>query len=79
MSTSQVDLKLNDTIKLVKTSPLSGKTNSMTITLNMYDFEVLYKQHKLPIQEAMPYLNSDEREFIMTGIIPSEWDNFFKN
>jgi hypothetical protein len=29
------------------------------------------------IQNAMPNLNADEREFIMTGITPNEWDAMF--
>ena len=29
------------------------------------------------IQEAMPQLNADEREFIMTGVVGAEWDNEF--
>jgi hypothetical protein len=31
----------------------------------------------LLIQEAMPQLDADDREFIMTGITPSEWDDTF--
>lgn len=30
------------------------------------------------IQNAMPNLTADEREFIMTGITPEEWDNAFR-
>jgi hypothetical protein len=29
------------------------------------------------IQNAMPHLTADEREFIMTGITPDEWDAVF--
>jgi len=29
------------------------------------------------IQNAMPHLTSDEREFIKTGITPEEWDSAF--
>ena len=29
------------------------------------------------IQDAFHMLNADEREFIKTGITPSEWDNAF--
>lgn len=29
------------------------------------------------IQDAMPNLSEDDREFIMTGITPDEWDNLF--
>jgi hypothetical protein len=30
------------------------------------------------IQEAFPFLNPEEREFLMTGITPSEWNEIFK-
>lgn len=29
---------------------------------------------KLPIQQTLPWLNDDEREFLMTGITPEEWN-----
>lgn len=29
------------------------------------------------IQDAMPYLSVDDREFLMTGTTPEEWDNLF--
>jgi len=29
------------------------------------------------IQDAMPNLSADEREFIKTGVTPSEWSEFF--
>lgn len=31
----------------------------------------------LLIQDAMPELTPDEREFILTGMTPSEWDSIF--
>jgi hypothetical protein len=30
------------------------------------------------IQNAFPYLTPGEREFLMTGITASEWDEIFK-
>lgn len=29
------------------------------------------------IQDAFPFLTPDEREFMMTGITPEEWDRLF--
>jgi len=29
------------------------------------------------IQDAFPYLDNEEREFILTGITPAEWDEMF--
>jgi len=39
----------------------------------IYDWEV----EGMLIQQAMPNLTADEREFIKTGITPQEWDNMF--
>lgn len=29
------------------------------------------------VQEAFPFLTADEREFLMTGLLPSEWNEIF--
>jgi hypothetical protein len=29
------------------------------------------------IQDAAPRLSADDREFILTGAVPEEWDNAF--
>jgi len=29
------------------------------------------------IQRAFPYMNAEQREFIMTGITPTEWNRIF--
>ena len=31
------------------------------------------------IQDAFPQLNKDEREILMTGYTPAEWDGLFKD
>ncbi len=30
------------------------------------------------IQDVVPYLSPDEREFIMTGLTPREWEMLFR-
>lgn len=37
-----------------------------------------YNEGKL-IQDAFPYLSPDEREFLMTGLTPQEWEDLFKD
>lgn len=34
-------------------------------------------QEGMLIQDAMPQLTADEREFINTGVTSEEWDKFF--
>ena len=31
------------------------------------------------VQEAMPYLTPAEREFIISGVLPGEWDALFSD
>jgi hypothetical protein len=32
---------------------------------------------KRMVQDAFPELNADQREFLLTGILPDEWDALF--
>jgi hypothetical protein len=66
-------------ITVSNTSPFSGKENTMDLNCTLLQFqegERRYAQGSL-IQDAFPFLNADEREFIKTGITPEEWDNMF--
>ena len=58
---------------ITRTSPFSGEENSMEI--NVTEQELDNWMNGTLIQNAMPNLSADEREFIMTGIPPEEWDN----
>ncbi len=62
-------------MQITRTSMISGNTNTMIINVTpsqMSDWE-----QGMLIQDAMPQLTPDEREFIMSGITPKEWaDNF---
>lgn len=61
---------------IVKTSPFSGEVNSMVIEMNYDDYQN-YLNGGVNIQDALPYLTADEREFIKTGITPQEWEETF--
>ena len=58
-----------------KESPFSGNVNRMDIPVTLAQIEA-WKGGEL-IQDAMPNLTADEREFLMTGITPEEWENTF--
>lgn len=50
---------------------------------NTLELDITPEQYKAwlsgtVVQKAMPNLNADEREFVMTGILPGEWDEMFK-
>ena len=56
---------------ITRKSPFSGNTNSMEIDVTFQQLSVW--EGGVLIQNAMPNLTADEREFIMTGITPEEW------
>ena len=56
-------------------SQLSGKTHQMEIDVS--EKQITLWQEGALIQDVMPNLSPDEREFIMTGITPAEWDEAF--
>ena len=58
-----------------KKSQLSGKSHEMDIDVSEKQI-TLWMEGAL-IQDVMPNLTPDEREFIMTGITPAEWDEAF--
>ena len=56
-------------------SPFTGMVNEMEIELDPNDY-VNWK-NGVNIQDALPYLTADEREFIKTGIYADEWEQLF--
>mgnify|MGYP003633299047 FL=1 len=63
-------------MNITKTSQSSGNISSMEIDVTEDQLRAWSIGGKM-IQEAMPNISPDEREFIKTGITPSEWDELF--
>ena len=59
-------------MKIIRTSRVSAETNVMEIDVTRE--QIAQWEGGMLIQDAMPNITSDEREFIMTGITPDEWD-----
>lgn len=59
------------------------KDKSMIFNCSLEDFyrgkHRIYGQHGIRphIQEVFPYLTTDEREFLLTGMTPEEWNRLF--
>tara|TARA_R100001163_G_scaffold43776_1_gene33018 strand:- start:63 stop:263 length:201 start_codon:yes stop_codon:yes gene_type:complete len=62
---------------ITRTSPFSNQTNIMEIDVT--EEQIALWESGTLIQNAMPHLTPDEREFIMTGITPEEWDSAFSD
>ena len=59
-------------MKITRQSILSKKISSMDIDVTHE--QIAQWESGVLIHQAMPHLCEDEREFIMTGITPDEWD-----
>jgi hypothetical protein len=57
---------------LVNRKNFAGKPVSMEIPVTVEQIEAW--QNGELIQRAMPNLNADQREFLMTGMLLGEWD-----
>ena len=62
-------------MQITKTSIFSGNTNTME--LNVTQEQLTAWESGVHIQVAMPQLNAEEREFVKTGMTPTEWEELF--
>ena len=62
-------------MQITRTSRLTGKTSVMDLNLTQPELDAWVDG--MLIQDAMPQLSAEEREFLMTGITPAEWDSVF--
>ena len=60
---------------VVRTSPITGVVRRQCIIYDPLD-HASWIAGEL-IQSALSYLTVDEREFLMTGISPEEWEESF--
>ena len=58
-----------------KKSPVTGKMNTMD--LNVTHDQLLSWQRGRHIQNVMPQLTPDEREFLISGCTPEDWKELF--
>jgi hypothetical protein len=63
-------------MKITKVSMLSKLERSLE--LDVTDEEIKAWKAGMLIQDAMPRLNENEREFIMTGITAEEWEKHYE-
>lgn len=61
-------------MKITKLSMATGKEHTLDLPITQAQID-LWNSGKL-IQNVFPHLTADQREFMMTGITPEEWDKF---
>lgn len=62
-------------MRITKISPFTGKVRTREIEVS--ERQLKRWQDGELIQNAMPELSADDREFLMTGITPEEWGEVF--
>lgn len=65
---------------ITRRSDLTGVTRSMTMPIPVEKWERwlrMVPSERPLIQDYFPELNEDQREFILTGITPEEWNDAF--
>ena len=62
-------------MKITRKSPFTGKETTLDIPVTQAQLTA-WENGEL-IQNAMPNLSADHREFIKTGITPQEWNDTF--
>ena len=62
---------------ITKVSPFYGKENTLDINITEEQLQEYLSSDK-PIQNVLPFLSAEHREFLMTGITPDEWNRMFK-
>lgn len=66
--------------KITKTSQTSGIVHQRDIYMTTKQFAEynLPTNQRRPIQQIFPELSADDREFLLTGTTPEEWDDYYE-
>lgn len=65
-------------IEVTRTSILTGKTNTISLPVTQEQLD-LYENSKELIQNVMPNLTNEQREFVKTGITGQEWNKLIND
>ena len=60
-------------VELTRSSDFTGDVNSMVLPVTQGMLDRYYSGNGC-VQDVFPDLNADQREFIMTGCTPAEWE-----
>jgi len=63
-------------VKVTRRDPFTNKTNTVEIPVTTAQLDQWRSGGRL-IQDVMRNLTDDEREFLMTGLMPESWKSIF--
>lgn len=70
------EMDMVNPVEVKRTSIISNVTHTMVIPMSKKQI-LAWESGDFLIQEVFPELSDEEREFILTGITPEEWDAIF--
>lgn len=62
-------------MQITRRNPFTGEHHTWEIAVT--EQQLLAWHNGQLIQDAMPNLTEDEREFILSGILPEQWEQLF--
>jgi hypothetical protein len=62
---------------VTRTSDVTGKVHTMDLPITQTQLDEWNGPTRPLIQNVFPHLTPDQREFLMTGVTPEEWDELF--
>ncbi len=62
-------------MKITKTSIISSRSHTLEINITLEQLKQLIKGEN--VMKVCPELSPDDREFLMSGITPTEWKELF--
>lgn len=65
-------------LKVSRRSVFTREMNSMVLPVSQERIEIWASGAGALVQDAFPELDADQREFLMSGATPKEWDDMFK-
>lgn len=60
-------------MRITRKSVITGIERTRDIPVNPEDY-ITWEKGYCNLQDAMPYLSDNDREFILSGIVPGEWE-----
>jgi len=64
-------------IQVTRQSAITRKINTMELPITQEHLDMYETVGDILIQDAFPNLNAEQREFILSGITPQEWNDTF--
>jgi len=63
-------------IQVTRQSVLTRKINTMELPILQEHLDIYDTVGDILVQDAFPNLNAEQREFLISGITPQEWNKY---